>query len=113
MRAIDPTADIVTQIMGEVDGLIPMSENEARDIALALTGANGAGLVPFWHRGGDFSSHGDAGCDLWVGSIEQAHKPDEFIAMAIGQGFGFSARIGPKAACRAMTGLWRAAPFVF
>lgn len=82
MRAIDPTADIVTQIMGEVDGLIPMSENEARDIALALTGANGAGLVPFGTEAGIFQAMGMQAVICGPGSIEQAHKPDEFITIA-------------------------------
>jgi hypothetical protein len=32
-----PLADIVTETIGEVDGLVPVSYNEAREIALALT----------------------------------------------------------------------------
>lgn len=39
MRKVSPDAHITTHIMGEVAGLEPATENEARDILLELTGA--------------------------------------------------------------------------
>jgi acetylornithine deacetylase len=81
MRAVAPMADIVTEVIGEVDGLVPVTENEAREIALALTGANGAGLVPFGTEAGIFQAMGMHAVICGPGSIEQAHKPDEYLAL--------------------------------
>lgn len=81
MRAIHPDAEIVTETIGEVEGLVPSSVNEARDIALALTGETDAGLVPFGTEAGIFQSLGMSAVLCGPGSIEQAHKPDEFLAI--------------------------------
>lgn len=99
MRAVAPAADIVTEVIGEVDGLVPMNENEAREIALALTGANGAGLVPFGTEAGLFQAIGMQAVICGPGSIEQAHKPDEFIAVEqLAQGVRFLERLGDRLA---------------
>ncbi|MCW3783746.1 acetylornithine deacetylase [Defluviimonas salinarum] len=81
MRAVSPDADIVTEVMGEVDGLIPADENEAKDILMELTGANGADTVPFGTEAGIFQSLGMSAVVCGPGSIEQAHKPDEYLAL--------------------------------
>lgn len=82
MQAIHPDADIRTEIVAEVVGLIPKNTNPARDLAMALTGANGAGLVPFGTEAGLFQSIGVASVLCGPGSIAQAHKPDEYIEIA-------------------------------
>jgi acetylornithine deacetylase len=79
MRAVAPDAAIETLVMGEVAGLEPTARNAMRDLAMRLTGANGAGLVPFGTEAGLFRT-----LDLDVaicgpGSIEQAHKADEYV----------------------------------
>ena len=82
MRAVHPGAGIETEVIGEVAGLIPTAANEARDLVFALTGENGAGVVPFGTEAGLFQ---EIGMDVVVcgpGSIEQAHKADEFIEIA-------------------------------
>lgn len=81
MRRNCPDASIVTEVIGEVDGLEPASENEARDIVMELTGANGAGLVPFGTEAGIFQQYGMSAVVCGPGSIEQAHKPDEYVAL--------------------------------
>ncbi len=81
MRAVSPDADIFTQVIGEVDGLIPADSNEARDVVMELTGANGADTVPFGTEAGIFQSLGISAVVCGPGSIEQAHKPDEFLAI--------------------------------
>ena len=81
MRAVHPKADIKTEVIGEVAGLEPMSQNAARDLIAGLLGANGADVVPFGTEAGLFQ---EMGMDVVVcgpGSIAQAHKPDEFIAI--------------------------------
>lgn len=97
MRAVASMADIVTEVIGEVDGLVPVSENEAREIALALTGANGTGLVPFGTEAGIFQAIGMQAVICGPGSIEQAHKPDEYIALEqLAEGVRFLERLGDR-----------------
>lgn len=80
MRAGAAEADIATEIIGEVAGLEPASDNEARRIAAALTGEAEAGVVGFGAEAGLFQALGASAVVCGPGSIEQAHKPDEFIA---------------------------------
>jgi acetylornithine deacetylase len=81
MQSVDPAACITTEIMGEVVGLEPADVNEARDILMELTGSNQAGVVPFGTEAGIFSALGMSVAVCGPGSIEQAHKPDEFLAV--------------------------------
>ena len=81
MQAVYPDAGIETEIIGEVDGLEPVTENEARDIVMELTGANGADLVPFGTEAGIFQGLGMNVVVCGPGSIEQAHKPDEYVSV--------------------------------
>ncbi|MEO8242543.1 MAG: acetylornithine deacetylase [bacterium] len=81
MREVSASADIITEVIGEIDGLVPVDANEARDILMELTGANGADLVAFGTEAGIFQSMGMAVAVCGPGSIEQAHKPDEFVAL--------------------------------
>ena len=81
MRKVSATAQITTRIIGEVAGLEPATENEARDILLELTGANRTDVVPFGTEAGIFASLGMSTVVCGPGSIEQAHKPDEYLAL--------------------------------
>ncbi len=81
MRAVYPQADIRTETIGEIEGLIPAEVSEARDIMMELTGANGADVVPFGTEAGIFQSLGMSSIVCGPGSIEQAHKADEFVTM--------------------------------
>ncbi len=97
MRSVSPDATIETEVVGEVDGLMPATENEARDIVMELTGANGAGLVPFGTEAGLFQDLGMSVVVCGPGSIEQAHKPDEFIELTqMGQCLGMLERLSAK-----------------
>ena len=81
MRAVWPEAAIRTEVMGEVAGLEPVAGNEARRIVAELTGANNADVVSFGTEAGLFQ---EIGMDVVVcgpGSIEQAHKPNEYVAL--------------------------------
>ena len=79
MRKVHPEADIVTEVIGEIQGLIPTDTNEAKEIVMALTGANGAGTVPFGTEAGIFQDYGMSAVVCGPGSIDQAHKADEFV----------------------------------
>jgi acetylornithine deacetylase len=81
MRAVHPESDVVTQVIGEVEGLQVVSDSEARDIVCELTGCSHADVVPFGTEAGLFQSAGISSIICGPGSIAQAHKPDEFIAI--------------------------------
>lgn len=81
MQAVFPEAGIVTEVIGEVDGLEPVTDNEAREILQELTGANGADLVAFGTEAGIFQGLGMNVAVCGPGSIEQAHKPDEYVSL--------------------------------
>ncbi len=82
MQAIHPEAGIDLEIIGEVEGLSPASTSEARDILLELTGANSTDLVAFGTEAGLFQSYGMSVVVCGPGSIQQAHKPDEYLEIA-------------------------------
>ncbi len=82
MRAISPSAGIDTEVIGEVGALEPRSTNGARDLVAGVLGANGTELVSFGTEAGLFQEIGLDAVVCGPGSIEQAHKPDEFIAVS-------------------------------
>ncbi|MGQ3489114.1 acetylornithine deacetylase [Roseovarius pacificus] len=81
MRAICPEAEITTEVIGEVDGLEPVDQNEAKHIMMELTGANTADVVPFGTEAGIFQQYGMSAVVCGPGSIDQAHKPDEYVSV--------------------------------
>jgi acetylornithine deacetylase len=82
MRAVDPEADIFTEVIGEVEGLEPVEQNMARQIVAELTGDNRADVVPFGTEAGIFQGLGMDVVVCGPGSIEQAHKADEYVSVA-------------------------------
>lgn len=81
MRAVHPQASIETEVIGEVAGLVPTEDNEARRIVAELTGANTADVVAFGTEAGIFQALGADVVVCGPGSIEQAHKADEYVAL--------------------------------
>ena len=81
MRSVDPDAGIRLETIAEVAGLIPTEENEAKRIVSELTGANGADLVAFGTEAGIFQALGTDVVVCGPGSIEQAHKADEYLSL--------------------------------
>lgn len=81
MQAVDPTASIRTEVIGEVAGLEPADINAARDLVAALTGNNDVGTVPFSTEAGLFQALGTDVVVCGPGSIAQAHRPDEFVSL--------------------------------
>ncbi|NOR62242.1 MAG: acetylornithine deacetylase [Rhodobacteraceae bacterium] len=97
MRTVFPEARIETEVIGEVDGLIPVEENEARRIVSELTGTNRADLVPFSTEAGIFQLLGMDVVVCGPGSIEQAHKANEYVSVAqLEHCIGMLARLGEK-----------------
>ncbi|MEP5152866.1 acetylornithine deacetylase [Planktotalea sp.] len=81
MQATFPQSSIKTETVGEIDGLVPTPENEARNIVFELTGCNHAGVVPFGTEAGIYQNSGMDVVVCGPGSIEQAHKADEYVAI--------------------------------
>ena len=79
MRATHADAKIETAVIGEVVGLEPVGNNEARAIVSALTGQEHADTVPFSTEAGLFQSLGMSAVVCGPGYIDQAHKADEFV----------------------------------
>lgn len=79
MRRVCPDADLVTHVIGEVGGLEPVSESEAIRIARELTG-NDTAVVSFGTEAGLFQEMDISTVVCGPGSINQAHKPDEFVS---------------------------------
>lgn len=80
MRAVSPECSITTRLINIVPGLEPRAGSPAESLALHLAQANGTGAVSYATEAGLFQQAGIAAIICGPGSIEQAHKPDEFIA---------------------------------
>jgi len=97
MQATASAADIVTTVVGEVDGLEPMAENAAAKLIAELTGSNAADVVSFGTEAGLYQELGMSAVVCGPGSIEQAHKPDEFVAREqLEQALALLARLAAK-----------------
>jgi acetylornithine deacetylase len=79
MRAVRPEAAIEFAELSGFPGLATAPDAEVTQLVLALTGANGTGKVAFGTEAGLFQEAGIPTVVCGPGSIEQAHKPDEFI----------------------------------
>jgi acetylornithine deacetylase len=81
MRAVRPEAAIEFGELSEYPGLAIEPDAEVVRLALTLTGANRPGKVAFGSEAGLFQEAGIPTVVCGPGSIEQAHKPDEFITV--------------------------------
>lgn len=81
MRAVFPSASIELETIGEVAGLLPMQPNEARQMVSELTGSSETDVVSFGTEAGIFQELGTDVVVCGPGSIDQAHKADEFVTL--------------------------------
>ncbi len=81
MQAIRPEAAIEFEELSAFPGLDTADDAEITRLVAALTGANGTAKVSFGTEGGLFQQAGIPTIVCGPGSIEQAHKPDEFIEL--------------------------------
>jgi acetylornithine deacetylase len=81
MKAVSPLAGIVTVKSNEVPGLAPEKDSPAEQLALHCSHSNGTHTVSYCTEAGLFQSIGISAVICGPGNIEQAHKPDEFIAV--------------------------------
>ncbi len=82
MRAAHPAANIETVLEASYPGLKHDRNSEAVALIRSLTGINSSDVVPFGSDAGHFQAAGMSTALFGPGSIDQAHKPDEYIAIS-------------------------------
>jgi acetylornithine deacetylase len=81
-RARAAEADFRTHIHAVYPGLRMDEDSPAVVLARELTGANRVEAVSYGTEAGHFQSYGIPAVICGPGSIEQAHRPDEFVALS-------------------------------
>ena len=82
MRETYDDVGVEIEVVSDMPGLATGDDEEVTKLVMELTGANTTGKVSFGTEAGVFSAMGDIPTVVCgPGSIEQAHKPDEFIEL--------------------------------
>ncbi len=81
MRKIFPKSSIEKDIIGEIVGFDREDKSDACELISSLTGDNSRQVVSFGTEAGLFQEIGISTVVCGPGSIEQAHKIDEFIIL--------------------------------
>lgn len=82
MKAISPEAGIAITHSNTVPGLAADDQSLAQQLALNCSHTNSTHTVSYCTEAGLFQKAGIPAVVCGPGSIEQAHKPDEFIAVS-------------------------------
>ena len=81
MKKIYPNSSIKKKIIGEIIGFERIENSEACEFVSSITGDNSREVVSFGTEAGLFQEIGISTAVCGPGSIEQAHKIDEFIKL--------------------------------
>ena len=81
MKKIYPKSYITKKIIGEITGFERIENSEACEFVSNITGDNSRDVVSFGTEAGLFQEIGISTVVCGPGSIEQAHKIDEFIEL--------------------------------
>ena len=82
MKAVAETAGISTNQINMVPGLLPDESSPAEQLAMHLAEANGTHAVSYCTEAGLFQEAGIPAAICGPGSIEQAHKADEYVEIS-------------------------------
>ena len=82
MKAIAAETGIGNQTINIVPGLAPEKDSPAEHLAMYLASANGTHAVSYCTEAGLFQQIGIPSVICGPGSIEQAHKPDEYVEVS-------------------------------
>ena len=82
MRAVFKDAGFDIQLMSQIPALDNSAETEVVALAQALSGNRDVGKVSYGTEGSQFQQAGIPTVICGPGSIEQAHKPNEFVSLA-------------------------------
>ena len=80
MKKIYPKADIKKEIIGEIIGFNKEENSDAINLVCNLTGDNSRDVVSFGTEAGLFQEIGISTVVCGPGSIDQAHKIDEYVS---------------------------------
>tara|TARA_B100001250_G_scaffold134105_1_gene114652 strand:- start:285 stop:1472 length:1188 start_codon:yes stop_codon:yes gene_type:complete len=81
MKKVHPNSSIKKEIIGEIIGFDRLEKSEACEFVSSITGDNTREVVSFGTEAGLFQEIGISTVVCGPGSIEQAHKIDEFIKL--------------------------------
>ena len=81
MKKVHPESSIKKVIIGEIIGFNRNVKSEACELVSSLTGDNSREVVSFGTEAGLFQEIGISAVGCGPGSIEQAHKVDEYIIL--------------------------------
>ena len=80
MKKVYPEANIKKEIIGEIIGFTKEEKSDAVNLVCNLTGDNSRDVVSFGTEAGLFQELGISAVVCGPGSIEQAHKIDEYVS---------------------------------
>ncbi|PZW63869.1 acetylornithine deacetylase [Pseudomonas sp. URMO17WK12:I1] len=86
MQAVSATSDIRLQPLSAYPGLATPPDSEAARLLARLCGSSDFGTVAFGTEGGLFDGAGIPTVVCGPGSMDQGHKPDEFVSLEQLQG---------------------------
>ncbi|BAO63025.1 acetylornithine deacetylase [Pseudomonas protegens] len=81
MQAVQADTGIVLQPLSAYPGLATAADSEAAELLALLSGSRDFGTVAFGTEGGLFHQAGIPTVVCGPGSMDQGHKPDEFISL--------------------------------
>ncbi|RON47735.1 acetylornithine deacetylase [Pseudomonas frederiksbergensis] len=81
MRAVSEQSDIRFSELSAYPGLVTDARSEAAELIAAFSGSREFGTVAFGTEGGLFDAVGIATVVCGPGSMDQGHKPDEFVSV--------------------------------
>ncbi|MCD9570216.1 acetylornithine deacetylase [Pseudomonas protegens] len=81
MQAVQADTGIVLQPLSAYPGLATAADSEAAELLALLSGSRAFGTVAFGTEGGLFHQAGIPTVVCGPGSMDQGHKPDEFISL--------------------------------
>ena len=82
MKKIYPSSSIKKEVIGEIIGFYRNKKSDACELISNITGDNSRNVVSFGTEAGLFQEIGISTVVCGPGSIEQAHKVDEFIELS-------------------------------
>jgi len=82
MQRIEPNAAIKLELLDTAPGMNMRKSDEIVKLATALSRNKPNGAVPYGTEGGLFQAAGIPTVICGPGDIEQAHRPNEFVAPA-------------------------------
>lgn len=86
MRAVSGASDIRLRPLSAYPGLATPADSEAARLVALISGSSDFGTVAFGTEGGLFDQAGIPTVVCGPGSMEQGHKPDEFVSLEQLQG---------------------------